>query len=171
MLNHDKIYDRNVAKVKTRKIKKGKYEAQSSKQLQSQFKTVTHAEQDDTPADKENNNDDDFDISKNKTHKKRKSDTVTVEVPRKLFNSPDVASMLDRTQVSSRKAVGITAAILKAGGADLTEFSISHRQVHRQRDKSRSVLAVQAMKEFKDNNPNDTALQWDSKLVDDDHGT
>ena len=55
MFNHDKIYDRNVAKVKTRKAKKGKYEANSSKQLQSQFKTVTHAEQDDTAADKDQN--------------------------------------------------------------------------------------------------------------------
>ena len=171
MVNHDKIYDRNVAKVKTRKAKKGKYEANSSQQLQSQFKTVTHAEQDDTAADKENNNDVDFDTSKIKTHRKRKSDTVTVEVPRKLFKSPDIVSMLDRTQVSSRKAVGITAAILKAGGADLTQFSISHRQVHRQRDKSRSVLAVEAMKEFHDNKPDHASLHWDSKLVDDSHGT
>ena len=132
---------------------------------------MTHAEQDDTAADKENNNDVGFDTSKIKTHRKRKSDTVTVEVPCKLFKSPDIVSMLDRTQVSSRKAVGITAAILKAGGADLTEFSISHRQVHRQRDKSRSVLAVEAMKEFHDNKPDHASLHWDSKLVDDSHGT
>ena len=57
--------------------------------------------------------------------------------------------MIDRTQISSRKAVGIASALLKAGGADLSEFSISPRQVQRQRDMTRSVLSEVAMTEFK----------------------
>ena len=121
--------------------------------------------------DNENNNDVEFENHHDKNHKKRKSDTITIEVPRKLFMSPDVVSMIDRTQISSRKAVGIASAILKAGGADLTEFSISPSQVHRQRDKGRSVLAVQAVQDFQVSKPKHTALHWDSKLIDDNHGT
>ena len=75
--------------------------------------------------------------------------------------------MLDRIQVSCKKAVGITAAILKAGVADLNSFSISHRQ----RDKSRSVLAVEAMLEFQDNKPDHAVLHCESKLVNYAHGT
>ena len=105
------------------------------------------------------------------SHKRRKTDTITLEVPRKLFASPEIVSMIDRTQLSSRKAVGVAAAILKSAGADLTDFSISKSQVHRQRDKCRSVLAVEALEEFKANKPEHTALHWDSNLVDDSHGT
>ena len=166
MMNHDKKYDRQVLKVKTRKAKQTTYKANTNKKLVVQFDTIAHAEDN---AAQENNNDRDFEPEQNT--RKRKSDTVTLEVPRKLFKSPDVVSMIDRTQVSSRKAVGITSSILKAGGADLTDFTISHRQVHRQRDKSRSVLAQQAMAEFKANKPDHLALHWDSKLVDDSHGT
>ena len=43
----------------------------------------------------------------------------------------NVVSMIDLTQVSNRKA----SVIIKAGGADLSDFTISPRQVHRQRDK------------------------------------
>ena len=111
MMNHDKKYDRQVLKVKSRKAKNTVYTANTNKLLAAQFDTVAHAEQEDNTA-KENNNDRNFEPEK--TTRKRKSDTVNLEVPRKLFKSPDVVSMFDRTQVSSRKAVGITSSILKA---------------------------------------------------------
>ena len=47
--------------------------------------------------DKENNNDVEFENHHDKNHKKRKSDTITIEVPRKLFMCPDVVTMIDRT--------------------------------------------------------------------------
>ena len=172
MSNHDKDYDKQVMKVNARKAKQEVYKASSSKEMESQFKIVVFEDKDDDgiSEQKENNNDSEFD-SDTKTHKKRRSDTVTVEIPRKLFSSTEIVSMLDRTQVSSRKAVGITAAILKAGGADLTDFTISHRQVHRQRDQSRGVLAVEAVSLFQANKPDFSVLHWDSKLIDDAHGT
>ena len=36
---------------------------------------------------------------------KKKTETVLVELPRDILNSPDVVSMQDRTGTSSRKAV------------------------------------------------------------------
>ena len=60
---------------------------------------------------------------------KKKSETVLVELPRDIMNSPDVVSMLDRTGTSSRKAVGVVSSILKTatiGGqqVDLSEYSL-----------------------------------------------
>ena len=66
-----------------------------------------------------------------------------------LFNYNEVVSMLDRTQTSSRKAVGVASMLLKSAGANLSDFTLSHRQVHRQRDKCRSVLAQQTQVSFK----------------------
>ena len=61
--------------------------------------------------------------------KRNKSDTILIELPRDIMNNPEVCTMLDRTGVSSRKAVGIISAILKAGKingkeVDLSEFSL-----------------------------------------------
>ena len=79
--------------------------------------------------------------------------------------------MLDRTQISSRKAVWFAASLLKTADADLAEFNLSHRTVHRQRDNSRVVLAQEALDLFKENKPDHLAVHWDSKLIDDSHGT
>ena len=168
MINHDTVYDKQVVKSKSKKVKQAAFKANSDKKLKDQFAKVSHSEEDDTP-DKENNNEPEVDQDKN--HKKRKSDTITLEIPRKLFKSCDVVSMLDRTKVSNRQAVGIASVLLKAGGADLTDFSISHVQLHRQRNKVRGILAEEALLDFKDNQPDDGILHWDSKLVDDAHGT
>ena len=114
-----------------------------------------------------NNNEEDFEAPK----KKVKSDTVTLEIPRNLFKSPAVAAMLDRTQISSRKAVGFAASLLKTAGADLTEFNLSHSTLQRQRDISREVLAMEALDDFKNTKPEHLVIHWDSKLIDDAHGT
>ena len=39
--------------------------------------------------------------------KYKKKETVLVELPKDLFNSPNVVAMLDRTGQTTRKAVGI----------------------------------------------------------------
>ena len=54
-------------------------------------------------------NDPDFLIPK----KKPKVSTVTVEVPKNIFKSPDIISTLDRHKVTDRAAVGITASLLR----------------------------------------------------------
>ena len=94
-----------------------------------------------------------------------------MEVPRDMFGSPELTSILDRTQISSRKAVGLAASILKTAGADLRDFNISRRKVHTERDECRKVLATEAIKLFIASKPEHAAVHWDSKLIDDALGT
>ena len=68
----------------------------------------------------------------------KKSSTVLIELPKDIFNSPDVVGMLDRTGTTSRKAVGVVSTILKSGKihgreADLSHFSLSRTTLHRKR--------------------------------------
>ena len=92
------------------------------------------------------------------------------------MNSPEVCTMLDRTGVSSRKAVGIISAILKAGKingkeVDLSEFSLSRTTLERKRINNRSVVLERVMEEFKEKKPKLAALHWDGKLIKDVTGT
>ena len=50
----------------------------------------------------------------------------------------------------------MAAVLLKSAEADLSDCYISRAQVHRQRDKCRSVLAVETMEEFKANKSENT---------------
>ena len=133
MVNHD----RNVIKHKVKKRKNDDFVNNTKQNDVAQFKTVndTHNEAD---VDKQEGN---VVYNENISHKKSKSETITVEIPRKLFQNPELVGMLDRTQTSSRKAIGMAALLLKSAGSDLSDFSISRAQVHRQRDKCRPVLA------------------------------
>ena len=84
--------------------------------------------------------------------------------------------MLDRTGVSSRKAVGIISAILKAGKingkeVDLSEFSLSRTTLERKRINNRSVVMERVIEEFKEKKPKLAALHWDGKLIKDVTGT
>ena len=166
MAGHDKKYDSTKFKNLKRKAKQDDYNAKETKKKTSQFEVVKDVDST-VVDDKENNNETDFELPKTK----KKSETVTLEIPRNFFKSPAVAAMLDRTQISSRKAVGFAASLLKTAGADLAEFNLSHRTVHRQRDNSRVVLAQEALDLFKENKPDHLAVHWDSKLIDDSHGT
>ena len=166
---HDKKYDHKKYKNLKRKGKEEDYKASEVLKTKKQFEVVTDVEP--VSDDTENNNDEDFNLPASEGCHRKRSDTVTLEVPRSLFNSPALTSILDRTQISSRKAVGLAASILKTAGADLREFDISHRTLHSQRDQHRSVLAAEAIAIFKANKPEHLAVHWDSKLVDDAYGT
>ena len=167
MVNHDTNYDRNVIKHTVKKRKNDEFVNNTIQNDVAQFKTVTdtHNEAD---VDKQEG---DIDYNENISHKKSKSETITVEIPRKLFQNPELVGMLDKTQTGSRKAIGMAALLLKSTGADLSDFSISRAQVHRQRDKCRPVLAQLALDEFNGNKSEHSLAHWDSKLVDDAHGT
>ena len=75
MMNHDKIYDKQVINVKTKKAKEAVFKAKSDKEKKKQFGTVTFKDNDNM-TDKENNNDEDFVNHQDKNHKKRKGDTI-----------------------------------------------------------------------------------------------
>ena len=89
---------------------------------------------------------------------KKKSDTVVIELPRDILNTPSICAMLDRTGTTSRAAVGVVSTILKSGKidgneADLSSFTISRSSLERKRASNRTVLMEQAISEFQDNKP------------------
>ena len=88
-----------------------------------------------------------------------------------MFKDPKVVSSLDRNQITNRKAVGFASSLLKSAGADLLDFNLSTNTLRRNRDSGREILAKQAIEQFKVNQPEHLVLHWDSKLIDDAHGT
>ena len=100
----------------------------------------------------------------------KKKETVLVELPRDIMNSPTVVAMLDRTGQTSRTAVGLVSTLLKTGKVDgketdLSEFILSPSTAERKRAHSRSVLMEQAITEFEQKKPDKAALHWDGKLI------
>ena len=56
--------------------------------------------------------------------KYKKKENMLVELPKDIFNNPDLLAMLDRTGQTSRQAVGIVSTILKTGkNTDLSDFT------------------------------------------------
>ena len=80
MANHDAIFDKQMVKSKDKKRKNLTFATSSKEGLKNQFATVKDTNNN-TSDDKENE-DGDFIIENN--HKKKRSDTVTLEVPHKL---------------------------------------------------------------------------------------
>ena len=76
--------------------------------------TVTSAE-----ASKEVVDDDPGDVEYQPCRKKKK-DTITLEVPRNILADPEVTAMLDRTKCTNRVTTGVVASVLKASGANLS---------------------------------------------------
>ena len=165
MVGQDKKYESSKLKSIQRKNKEANFLSKQSTKSEVLSEVVKDTVSEDV--EDKNNNEEDFEAPR----KKVKSDTVTLEIPRNLFKSPAVAAMLDRTQISSRKAVGFAASLLKTAGADLTEFNLSHSTLQRQRDISREVLAMEALDDLKNTKPEHLVIHWDSKLIDDAHGT
>ena len=105
-----------------------------------------------------------------KVNNAKRSKMVTLELPRNPWNSPEVTSMLDRTKVTSRQAVGVFSALVKTGTVegkevDLNDFTLSQSSVHRSRDKNRIILLQKAKEEFQKNKPKHITLHWDGKMM------
>ena len=84
---------------------------------------------------------------------KKKKDTVLLELPKDIMNSPEVCAMLDRTGTTSRKAIGVVSSILKSGeidgkDADLSSFSLSRAGLEKKRVHNRTVLMEHAIENF-----------------------
>ena len=96
--------------------------------------------------------------------------TVTLELPKNPWSSPEVTSMLDRTKLTSRQALGIFSALVKTGTVrgeevDLNSFTLSQSSIHRSRDKNRGVLLQMAREEFELKKPKHMSLHWDGKMM------
>ena len=94
----------------------------------------------------DNDEDENFEI-KDKPEKRTK--TVTLEVPRKIFEAPGVCQMLDRTKQSNRAAVGNIATLIKASNGNLSDFNLSTTTALRARYNKRIEELEKFYKEFK----------------------
>ena len=102
----------------------------------------------------DNNNDKDFVLQ---AKKPKKSETVTLEVPRKILQAPGICQMIDRTKLSIRAAMGN----LAAGGGYLEDFSLSKITVWTTRNEKR----VEEYEKFYGNfqPPKHGVCGWDGK--------
>ena len=176
MGEYDGSFVERLEKNKLRKEnEKGGKEVSSQKNGSNMSNSSLDMENDDDESDDDVDKENDKDFICKKKFKK-KTETVLVELPRDILNSPDVVSMLDRTGTSSRKAVGVVSSILKTAKidgqqVDLSEFSLSRPGLERKRIHNRSVLKEQEMEEFAKNKPACAAVHFDGKLIQDLTGT
>ena len=156
-------------RVEKNRVRKQSGEGTSAGAGQSSAKELpNHLTDSDSDVDNEKT-DTDF-ICKDKF--KKKTETVLVELPRDILNSPGVVSMLDRTGTSSRKAVGVVSSILKTGKiegqqVDLSEFSLSRTGLENKRAHNRTALMEKEMEDFSNNKPVWAAIHFDGKLIKD----
>ncbi|ESN91269.1 hypothetical protein HELRODRAFT_182127 [Helobdella robusta] len=71
-----------------------------------------------------------------------------------MLSSPDVASALDRINLSDRKFTVLAAAIAQASGQDIRDTSLSRSTVHRKRQQHRSTIDSSIRQQFQDRNRN-----------------
>ena len=81
--------------------------------------------------------------------------------------SPDVASTLDRINLSDRKFVLLAAAIAKANDDDLSTAPLSHSTVHHKRSSHRSAIASDVRQKFMLTEKAALVVHWDGKITKD----
>ena len=118
--------------------------------------------------DKENQ-DSDFVVA---TKSRKKSDRITVTVPRNLV-SQAVVSSLDRTKESSSAAMRNLSAIVSTfetpdgEKVGLKEFNLSRSTIERGRLKGRKSISLEAKLEFLLNLPPHLVIHWDGSIMED----
>ena len=130
-----------------------------------------HGDGDEQVSDDEDkeNQDTDFVVA---TKSRKKSDRITVTVPRNLV-SQAVVSSLDRTKESSSSAMRNISALVSTfetpdgEKVGLEEFNISRCTIERGRLKGRKSIALEAKLEFLQNLPPHLVLHWDGSMMED----
>lgn len=85
----------------------------------------------------------------------------------KALMSPDVASALDRINLSDTKFTILAAAISKANDEDVGRVPLSRSTVYRRRKTHRESVEAQIHQEFKTSSRPPLVLHWDGKLMQD----
>lgn len=93
--------------------------------------------------------------------------TINLEFPRAVMSCEEICSTADRLALSDNQTTAMVAAVLKAGGADLSDFTISTSTARRSRINARYSLSENYMKSFSEKPPKYLALHWDGKLLKD----
>jgi len=95
------------------------------------------------------------------------SHTIKKQRPTNII-SPELASALDRTNVSDRNATYLLAATAQSLGHDVAEFAINRTSIRRARIASRSQIAERVKLEFSQRDvPVPLTVHWDGKILPD----
>lgn len=105
---------------------------------------------------------DDFQVAAGRKAARPKQTTLVVPTKTLLSATGEVA---DRTRLSIRAHLAMQAKLIKVGGQNVSEFSMSCSTAWRQRQRMREELAGQITKEWSP--PSFAVIHWDSKLVKD----
>jgi hypothetical protein len=87
-------------------------------------------------------------------------------VVQNMLSSPDVASALDRINLSDRKFTILAAAIARANNEDLHEVSLSRSSIKRKRKYHRSTIHNHIREKFSEENVQ-LVVHWDTKIMND----
>ena len=104
------------------------------------------------------------------SRKEKRSDRITVSIPRNVFMSPDLISSFDRTKTTDRSVMRIFGPLFKTFETEdgkrleLEELVLSKSTILRVRQEQRNKLAEEAKAEFKLHMPLLLSLGWDGKL-------
>ena len=164
MTDKDKVYEKRVGDKIAKKQKEE--DEENSRQLNAK---EAHKIPKMNPGDieDEGNDDEDYDVH---LSKKRKTETVTVDLPRNPWKHPETTAMMDRLKLTPAQAMGFFSSIVKTGTVnnnqvDLDEFTCSTNTIKRSRNKNRGVLMQLAVEEFQENKPKHCNLHWDGKQL------
>lgn len=89
---------------------------------------------------------------------------ITLNIPRKDLMR-ETAELATRCRVSHRVTTAMTAKLVKAGGGQLKDCSISSSTSHRQRSEELKKREGQIKADFKDTMPQHIVIHWDGKVI------
>ena len=105
------------------------------------------------------------------TRREKRSDMISVMMPRNVFMSPDLISALDRSKTSDYGTMRILAKVFTqfetpdGKRLKLDDLSLSRATIARSRNEQRTVIADQEKEKFKLNMPLYLVLGWDGKMI------
>ena len=102
--------------------------------------------------------------------KAKKTETISLEMPRNPFKNPETTAMMDRLKLTPAQSMGFSSTIMKTATinhntVDLNEFTCSPRTIGRSRNKNRGVLFQLALDEFKRSKSEHCNIHWDGKQL------
>ena len=108
-----------------------------------------------------------------KSRKQKRSEFITVQVPRNVFMSPELISSLDRNKSSDYSVMRTFAQLFKQFQTEdgqrvkLDEFVLSRSSIRVARIEQRNVIAETEKTKFRMNMPLRLAFGWDGKMLKD----
>lgn len=167
MTGVDLVLAKKEARVQKRKLVEEKRK-QQSKEKEGELKTVVL-----TSSSSNNTTSAESSESEEMSEAKKVQQAIDTPGPsgcipprkkaRKNIISPGLASALDRTKMSDRKAVFVITEAVKSVGCDVADYNINRSSISRGRQKNRSQFAEVIKRDFHVDTP--LVVHWDGKLM------